>query len=456
MRRIHLHCFYRSSFTAFLALCAACGPPEQKINPPRLDIAKLEAPEGLEAFDTPGDAGGSITLKWKASPTENTPAFMIRDEIKRRQFKPDLTPEDRERIEEEVKAVYRQEPVIEYRIHGPDENHGLSGVVASFSSGINFKKEATGPCEFEESGGDYHYYYVSGLEDGLSYRFRLELVMGEQVVPVPALDGSADGIVSASSRPNWFAPKQLNLLITVIALMVIILLFIKRAQINPKMFIRKIAGLKAVDESMDRATELGKTIYYMVGLGYMSELPTIASVNILQRIARQAARNDLRIKVPCWDPVVMSVAQDVVREAYLAEGKSPKHVTEDVFFVSNDRFSYAASVDGLLVRDRPSTNFFMGNFQAESLLMTEVGSTIDAVQISGTDQPSQLPFFVTTTDYTLIGEELYAASAYLSRDAMLLGSLRGQDVGKIVLALAILAGAVLTTLGIDVIWKFFA
>jgi hypothetical protein len=98
----------------------------------------------------------------------------------------------------------------------------------------------------------------------------------------------------------------------------------------------------------------------------------------------------------------------------------------------------------------------MGNFAAESLLLTEVGSTIDAMQISGTDQPSQLPFFVTTTDYTLIGEELYAASAYLSRDALLLGSLRGQDVGKILLAVAILAGAVLTTLGIDVIWKFFS
>jgi len=31
-----------------------------------------------------------------------------------------------------------------------------------------------------------------------------------------------------------------------------------------------------------------------------------------------------------------------------------------------------------------------------------------------------------------MGEELYAASAYLSRDPLLLGSLRGQDLGKLV------------------------
>ena len=328
--------------------------------------------------------------------------------------------------------------------------------VRTFPSGIHFKKKATGPCEFEESGGDFHYLTFSGLEDDLPYRYRVELALGDRTVSVRALDGAPDGVVSATSRPDWFAPDKLNMLITVIFLTVILLVFIRRARLNPNLFIRRIAGLNAVEDALDRATELGRSIYFVIGPGYMSDLPTIAAVGILERVARRAARNDLRIIVPCWDPVVMSVAQDVVREAYLKEGRSPARVKEDVFFVSDDRFSYAAAVDGFLLRDKPSTTFFMGAFQAESLLMTEVGSTLDAVQISGTDQPSQLPFFVTTTDHTLIGEELYAAGAYLSRDALLLGSLRGQDIGKIVLAGAILAGAILTTLGIDVIWKFFA
>ena len=39
-----------------------------------------------------------------------------------------------------------------------------------------------------------------------------------------------------------------------------------------------------------------------------------------------------------------------------------------------------------------------------------LGNAAGAIQIAGTDAVTQLPFFITTCDYTLIGEELYAAS----------------------------------------------
>jgi len=60
--------------------------------------------------------------------------------------------------------------------------------------------------------------------------------------------------------------------------------------------------------------------------------------------------------------------------------------------------------------------------------------------------PSQLPFFFAACDYTLIGEELFAASAYLSKDPKLLGSLKGQDVGKFIFLLVILFGVIFLTL----------
>ena len=96
-----------------------------------------------------------------------------------------------------------------------------------------------------------------------------------------------------------------------------------------------------------------------------------------------------------------------------------------------------------MVRERPAAH--IGYFYAESLLLAETGSTTGAIQIAGTDAYTQLPFFVTTCDYTLMGEELYAASAYLSREPRLLGSLKGQDVGKLVLILGILLGTLLAT-----------
>ena len=89
----------------------------------------------------------------------------------------------------------------------------------------------------------------------------------------------------------------------------------------------------------------------------------------------------------------------------------------------------------------------VSGYFAESLLLTETGASTGAIQIAGTDSDHQLPFFVTTCDYTLIGEELYAASAYLSREPIQVGTLRGQDIGKALILAVLLSGTVLATAG---------
>ena len=94
----------------------------------------------------------------------------------------------------------------------------------------------------------------------------------------------------------------------------------------------------------------------------------------------------------------------------------------------------------MLVREEPAAIMMLGTFYAESLLIAETGNHIGAIQIAGTAESSQLPFFIAACDYVLIGEELFAASAYMSNDPLLLGSLKGQDVGKIFIMMTILYG----------------
>jgi hypothetical protein len=78
-------------------------------------------------------------------------------------------------------------------------------------------------------------------------------------------------------------------------------------------------------------------------------------------------------------------------------------------------------------------------------VLAEMGNSIGAIQVAGTAMPSQLPFFVAACDYTLIGEEFFAASAYLSGEPHQLGSLKGQDVGKAIGTIMMLAGCLLAT-----------
>src|SRR5206468_8698644 len=108
-------------------------------------------------------------------------------------------------------------------------------------------------------------------------------------------------------------------------------------------------------------------------------------------------------------------------------------------------FAYVAYLTGYMVREKPAACFYAGIFYAESLILAETGNLIGAIQIAGTSETSQLPFFVAACDYTLIGEELFAASAYLSGEPHQLGSLKGQDAGKLLAGLLLFAGSLVAT-----------
>ena len=139
----------------------------------------------------------------------------------------------------------------------------------------------------------------------------------------------------------------------------------------------------------------------------------------------------------------------IVKESYLKAGRPDAFNPDSVFYLTDDQFGFVAGVDGIIVREKPAANFFLGAFYAESLILAETGFASGAIQTAGTAMPSQLPFFVTACDYTLIGEELFAASAYLSKDPQQLGSLKGQDIGKAIFLFVLITGIIFEILGIS-------
>src|SRR4029079_13443416 len=215
-----------------------------------------------------------------------------------------------------------------------------------------------------------------------------------------------------------------------------------------EIFLRRIPGLDAVDEAIGRATELGKPILYLTGAGDLSEPSTLAAAVILGRVATRVASYETDLLVPHRDPIVMAVCQEITKQAYLEAGKPDAYKEDSNFFITEDQFSYTAAVDGIMLRRKPAANFFMGSYFAEALLLTETGASTGAIDIAGTASDRPLPFFVTTCDYTLIGEELYAASAYLSREPVQVGTLRGQDIGKALILGVLGIGTIVATLGV--------
>jgi hypothetical protein len=251
---------------------------------------------------------------------------------------------------------------------------------------------------------------------------------------------------SVTCSPQLFNTARLNILIAMVIFFALVIYYIETAKKGKSLFVRRIAGLDAVEEAVGRATEMGKPIIYVPGLGSVADIATIASLNILGEVAKKVAQYDSALLVPNRDAIVYTVAREMVKESYAKAGRPDAFKTDSVFFVTDQQFAFAAAVDGLMVREKPATNFFLGTFWAESLILAETGATTGAIQIAGTDSIFQLPFFITACDYTLIGEELYAASAYLSREPLLLGSLKGQDYGKMIILTVVVVGSALLLL----------
>ena len=408
---------HKVALTLFLTLFAAGGLFAAK---PAPAVKKAPAPPaavigGLTAVDMPYDVGNAAMLKWAVNPADTADTFYV---------------------------VYVSSLAtggwLEADRFAASAKTGKD-IELPFWAWDGSSLEHAVKIELNNTYGD-------SLPDA-AFQFKVAAEKNKQAI--------AESLpVSVTPVGNWFRLDRLNNLVLLIALIVVFFWAVSHAK-RKGLFIRRIAGLDAIDEAIGRATEMGKPIFYVPGIGSMSSISTIASAFILGEVAKKVAQYDSQIKVPHYDPVVMTVCKEVVKQAYMEAGR-PDSYREDInHFVSADQFSYAASVDGMISREKPAACFYMGYFMAESLLLAEVGATSGAIQIAGTDVEHQLPFFFTACDYTLIGEELYAAGAYLSGEPMLKSALKVQDFGKLFVMVSIAIGMICVAVGARFGWGSF-
>jgi hypothetical protein len=347
-------------------------------------LVGLTPPGAVTARDNPNDQGQAISLTWTAPEGEST-------------------------------------PITNYKVlrsASPDSEFAVVGVQSGASTD----------------------YMDSEVKDGIRYWYQVEAMA--------ASDSARSAVVGpVVSRAQWFNTARVNVLVLLVVICGLFLFYIDRARKGATMYIRKIAGLDAIDDALGRATEMGKPILFSFGLGYITDIVVIAALPLLRKIAKKSAEYSTRLLVPNSDPIVMTAAQETVKEAYTEMGRPDFYNADNVNFLTSDQFGYAAGVDGIILREKPGAIFWLGTFFAESLIMAETGHSVGAIQLAGTTETTQLPFFVAACDYTMIGEEIYAASCYLRPEPIMLGTLKGEDFIRFWLIVLITATVVLGTAG---------
>jgi hypothetical protein len=248
-----------------------------------------------------------------------------------------------------------------------------------------------------------------------------------------------------SPRANGFDAGRLGEAVIVAALFALLLWGFYRKR---SLYLRPLGGLTAMEDAIGRAVEMGRPVLFSAGWGAQLDKPaTMAALNLFGWIARKAATYGARLIFPAHDAVIMAAAQESASEGARLEGRPDWYQSDSIYYVTGSQFGYAAAIDGILWRERPAANFWLGTFAAEALILSEAGHQVGAVQIAGTDSTIQLAFFLVSCDHTLIGEELFAASAYLTSDPKVTGSLWAQDQLKTAAAILIPAALIAGLLG---------
>ncbi len=256
-------------------------------------------------------------------------------------------------------------------------------------------------------------------------------------------------IAIAVADVGWFDSDKLSILIAAILAVIIVLYTTYHRKSRKGYQMREIGGIKAVEEAVGRATEMARPLLFTPGWGGDIQRPTtIASMNFLSHVAEKTAQYDCTLVYPTHDPVIMTVAQEVARESYIRAGYPDRYREDNITYVSSTQFGYAAAVDGMISRLKPASIFLLGTFEAESLILAETGNSVGAIQIAGTDSTIQLSFFIVACDYTLIGEELFAASGYLSGNRSILASVRAQDILKVIIISLLLLAVIWSTVNV--------
>ena len=250
-----------------------------------------------------------------------------------------------------------------------------------------------------------------------------------------------------------------NLFIIFVIYLAIMFYFVWRGRKGDKVELRKIPAIDAIDEAVSRAVELGRGVHWTEGHPRASKLYDaygvylVASLAFLAKIATSCAEKGARLLLSVGHPELYPIVKDLTQTAYNMAGHPEAYVESDIELMPE--YSYLAAVLGRITREHPAAHIQIGYFWGQdSVAVPEVAQGEGCFSING-GQVGALQYLVVLSDYVLIADELFASSAQISQDPVLIMNMVGLDVEKALLIASIIIGTILSSLGVTALQQFF-
>jgi hypothetical protein len=220
------------------------------------------------------------------------------------------------------------------------------------------------------------------------------------------------------------------MLVFLLAFLPVFYLSGRRAQEGHLPDLRSILPFNILQGVTARAIETGRAVHVSLGLGGITSdvaADSLAGLSVLEYLAGQSAAAGETPIVTMADPTLLPLAQDVIRRPYGTDRDEAAQAARRVRWVAPEPAAYAAGVMGTLGGEAVDANVMIGGFGDEYLLMGEAANRRKIVHIGGASDPNVVPFVFATADQALMGEDMYAAGAYLGHKPWHIGSLLAQD-----------------------------
>jgi hypothetical protein len=252
-------------------------------------------------------------------------------------------------------------------------------------------------------------------------------------------------------------PQETILLLVVVLLVIILtLLHHARALAGKRPISRRpLPALDVLSRALGRGAETGRAIHLSPGSGAIgarsSTVETVAGLLAAERVATDAALKGAPLLASSGDAVAHLALRGTLRQAYQQAGLGQDYDPANVQMLAHqDTMAYASGVTTLYGRQKLEASQLIGSFGQEFLLAGEDGAQRGVPQVGGATTTTALPLVYLTAEGVLIGEEIYAAEAYLAHSPTPQARLLTHDALRTVIIIAILLLLVLTTLGIQI------
>ncbi|NWJ97124.1 MAG: hypothetical protein HXX20_15170 [Chloroflexi bacterium] len=224
-----------------------------------------------------------------------------------------------------------------------------------------------------------------------------------------------------------------------------------------QLLLRPLRSLHLVSTMAEQAAENGTTIHFSPGLGGLNgDAGTAEALNgltMLSSIARLSARTRSNLVTTTNDALTYLTAGDTTRGEYIRAGREVDYLPEKTQFIAQqDRMAYMVGMRHVISAEEVSGTVLLGRFGSEYLLVGDKLAQRDLPQVVGSSQVEALPLMVSTAglENVLIGEEIYAAPAYLDHAPSHLASLQVQDWLRGGIIVLIVLGLLVATFGITI------